>query len=88
MTEQMREFVKNGDKELVEKLYNRLKDGEYILRYIVKDCINGACMSFMCELRWQGGDPLFALKTFHCDYRCFGLSWLDYWYDRKKYFAA
>lgn len=88
MTEQLREFVKNGDKELVEKLRDHLKDDEYPLRYIVKDCINGACMSFVCKLRWDVDDTVFALKQFNCEYSCFGISWLDYWYDRKRYFAC
>ena len=88
MTEQLREFVKNGDKELVEKLHDHLKDAEYALRYIVKDCINGACMSFICKLRWDNNDTKFALEQYKCEYACFGYSWLDYWYNRKRYFAG
>lgn len=88
MTEQLREFVKNGNKELVEKLHDRLKDDEYALRYIVKDCINGTCMSFLCKLRLDNDDTKFTLERYKCKYLCFGHSWLDYWYDRKRYFAA
>ena len=86
MTEQLREFVKSGDKELVEKLHDHLKDDEYALRYIVKDCINGTCMSFICKLRWDNDDTAFALKLYKCEYLCFGMSWLDYWHNRKRYF--
>ena len=88
MTEQLREFVKGGDKELVEKLHDHLKDDEYALRYIVKDCINGACMSFICKLQWDNDDTKFALEQYKCEYSCFGHSWLDYWYNRKRYFAG
>ena len=88
MTEQLREFIKSGDKELVEKLHDHLKDDEYSLRYIVKDCINGACMSFICKLRWDNDDTEFALKLYKCEYSCFGISWLNYWYDRKRYFVG
>ena len=88
MSEQLREFVKNGDKELVEKLHDHLKDDEYKLRYIVKDCIDGTCMSFMCELRWGGDDLLFTLKNCHCGYEAYSPVWLDYWYDRKRYFVG
>ena len=88
MTEQLREFEKNGDKELVEKLHDHLKDDEYLLRYIVKDCIDGACMSFICKLRWDYNNALFALSQYHCDYRAYSPDWLDYWYDRKAYFEG
>ena len=88
MTEQLREFVKNGNEELVEKLHYRLKDDEYLLRYIVKDCINGTCLSFTCKLQWDCDNILFALRQCHCDYRAYCPDWLDYWYDRKRYFAG
>ena len=87
MTTQLEEFVKDGDKELVEKLHDRLKDSKYALRYIVKDCINGNCMSFICELQWDYDNTQFKLSQFYCNWACFGLSWLKYWYDRKRYFA-
>lgn len=88
MSTQLEEFVKNGDKELVEKLHGKLKDEDYALRYIVRDCINGACMSFTCELHWDRYNANFALKRYYCQYSCFGLSWLDYWHNRKRYFAG
>ena len=88
MTEQLRKFVEDGDKELVKKLHDHLKDGEYLLRYIVKDCIDGTCLTFVCELRWRGYDSLFALKTCYCGYEAYSPDWLEYWYDRKRYFAC
>ena len=92
VTVHLREFIKNGDKELVEKLHDHMKDDEYALRYIVKECINGTCMSFTCKLQWDCNDTIddiiFKLSQFYCDWSSFGTCWLDYWYDRKSYFAC
>lgn len=87
VTKQLKEFVETCDKELVEKLQDRIKDGDYTLRYIVKDDTAGCCLSLKCRLNWRYDDPLFALKYCYVDNACFGLEWLDYWYNRKRYFA-
>lgn len=86
LSEQLREFVKAFDKVLIEKLHDRIKDGVYALRYVVKDDTVGDCLSFNCELNWRNGDPLFALRDYHCQRAFWGLNWLDYWYNRKRYF--
>ena len=88
MSAQLEEFIKNGDKELVEKLHARLKDDKQLLRYIVKDCINGTCLTFTCELKWDYNNTLFVLRQCYCGYEAYSPDWLDYWYDRKTYFAG
>ena len=87
LTEQLREFVNTADKELVIKFQEHVKDGEYRLRYIVKDDTEGTCLSFKCELEWRCDSPLFALRDYYCGYECFSPKWLLYWYDRERYFA-
>lgn len=87
ITEELRRFIKMCDKDLVVKLQDHIKDGNYRLRYIVKDDTAGKCLSFVCELEWRNKDPLFRMRTVCCDRAYFGLEWLDYWYDRKDYFT-
>lgn len=88
LSEQLRWFVENCDKKLVEKFCNYMTEGNYHLRYIVKDDAAGQCLSFECSLRWDCTNPLFKLNYCYCGYSCFGPEWLDYWYDRKRYFAC
>ena len=87
LTEQLKEFVNTTDKELVKKLQEHMKNGDYTLRYIVKDDTKGDCLSFKCNLEWGFNDPLFALRSNACDFSFYSPTWLDYWYNRKRYFA-
>ena len=87
LTEQLKEFVNATDMELVKKLQEHMKDGDYSLRYIVKDDTKGDCLSFKCNLDWGSKDPLFALRHCACDFSLYTPVWLDYWYNRKRYFA-
>lgn len=87
ITYELQQFVETCDKELVEKLHDRIKDGDYTLHYIVKDGTAGTCLTFTCELNWRNDDPLLKMRDFYCGWEAFGLDWLDYWYDRKSYFA-
>lgn len=86
LSDELIQFIKSADKELVEKLHDRINDGNYKLRYIVNPDTDGACLSFYCHLDWN--NPLFQMQQVYCSYLHYGREWLDYWCDRKRYFAG
>lgn len=82
--DQLIDFLKSADSALVEKLRKRTNDCCH-LRYIVNPDTEGSCLSFECSIDLDRGS--FIIDTLDQHHLCFGQDWLDYWNDRKAYFA-
>lgn len=86
----LRNYVSETDIDNEDAFKEIFSDCRWTFRYIVNPETEGSCMSWHTDVLVGARDHWLSIGCVnYCPTPgCFTGEWLDYWYDRKRYFAA